>query len=588
MLTRLSRAFLRVFPALVLVVVGLLAALFRRRGVPRASATTPIPASTKPAMPPVRRRGAAIALLALVLGIGLVLAVSDGDGALRRIVSRLQASLGEGPRPVAALSPTDVGIGRGNTSDAVAPVGSVGQGFATDPGTSGQGEPTFDTVRVEPNGELVVAGQAPTNTTIELLVDGKATAKVVADANGWFAVVPPALPAGNSEIGLRVTDGRGFVRQSRDSVAVAVSPSHDAKPLVALTSPDKPTVVLSQPGSSQAATRAVPDAKSPPRTMMGTASPHVLGSREAPSAAGASTAAVAKDASRSSRTGDGGDAGSGGTGQASSDGAKPASSDTPVSPPSGKAVAEGSGDAAIKIVSVDVQEGGRLYVSGQAGAGATVRFYLNDTLIASARVGRDGTVTFTIGRGVKPGAYKVRLDQVDTASGKVRSRVEVPFSVPEVARSTGTDGSRVAPSATSADKEEDGTMASNAQHPTTPSPATALSQGQGQGAGAANGPRNAIPGPPQELTSSGPARDPLGSVPEAAIVFVPEVRTARIERGDSLWAISRRTYGEGDRYTAIYDANLDQIRDPDLIYPGQVFVLPSEDAIDAVQNGKRG
>ncbi|KQO69709.1 hypothetical protein ASF22_03745 [Methylobacterium sp. Leaf87] len=71
-------------------------------------------------------------------------------------------------------------------------------------------------------------------------------------------------------------------------------------------------------------------------------------------------------------------------------------------------------------------------------------------------------------------------------------------------------------------------------------------------------------------------------------VYVPEVRTARIERGDSLWAISRRTYGEGDRYTAIYDANQDQIRDPDLIYPGQVFVLPAEDAIDAGLGEKRG
>ncbi|NOJ91309.1 LysM peptidoglycan-binding domain-containing protein, partial [Myxococcus xanthus] len=55
-----------------------------------------------------------------------------------------------------------------------------------------------------------------------------------------------------------------------------------------------------------------------------------------------------------------------------------------------------------------------------------------------------------------------------------------------------------------------------------------------------------------------------------------------------LWAISRRTYGEGDRYTAIYDANHDQIRDPDLIYPGQVFVLPAEDPIDASLDGKRG
>ena len=56
---------------------------------------------------------------------------------------------------------------------------------------------------------------------------------------------------------------------------------------------------------------------------------------------------------------------------------------------------------------------------------------------------------------------------------------------------------------------------------------------------------------------------------------VPEISTARISRGDNLWRISKKTYGEGLRYTVIYDANSPQIRDPDLIYPGQVFVLPN-------------
>ena len=49
---------------------------------------------------------------------------------------------------------------------------------------------------------------------------------------------------------------------------------------------------------------------------------------------------------------------------------------------------------------------------------------------------------------------------------------------------------------------------------------------------------------------------------------------AIVQPGNSLWRIARRTYGEGIRYTVIYQANADQIRDPDLIYPGQVFALP--------------
>jgi nucleoid-associated protein YgaU len=48
-----------------------------------------------------------------------------------------------------------------------------------------------------------------------------------------------------------------------------------------------------------------------------------------------------------------------------------------------------------------------------------------------------------------------------------------------------------------------------------------------------------------------------------------------VEPGNSLWRIARRTYGQGTRYTLIFEANREQIRHPDLIYPGQVFNLPT-------------
>ena len=54
-----------------------------------------------------------------------------------------------------------------------------------------------------------------------------------------------------------------------------------------------------------------------------------------------------------------------------------------------------------------------------------------------------------------------------------------------------------------------------------------------------------------------------------------ERRTVIIKPGNSLWRIAARVYGSGFRYTEIYKANLNQIRDPDLIYPGQVFKLPT-------------
>jgi nucleoid-associated protein YgaU len=47
-----------------------------------------------------------------------------------------------------------------------------------------------------------------------------------------------------------------------------------------------------------------------------------------------------------------------------------------------------------------------------------------------------------------------------------------------------------------------------------------------------------------------------------------------VQPGNNLWQISRRAYGIGTRYLIIYSANLSQIRDPQRIYPGQVFRLP--------------
>jgi nucleoid-associated protein YgaU len=47
-----------------------------------------------------------------------------------------------------------------------------------------------------------------------------------------------------------------------------------------------------------------------------------------------------------------------------------------------------------------------------------------------------------------------------------------------------------------------------------------------------------------------------------------------VQPGHSLWRIARRVYGQGLRYTVIYEANRASIRDPDRIYPGQIFSLP--------------
>jgi len=55
---------------------------------------------------------------------------------------------------------------------------------------------------------------------------------------------------------------------------------------------------------------------------------------------------------------------------------------------------------------------------------------------------------------------------------------------------------------------------------------------------------------------------------------VPPVRAVTVQTGDTLWAISRERYGKGILYVRVFEANRDSIRDPDLIYPGQVFTIP--------------
>ncbi|MBK5652452.1 MAG: LysM peptidoglycan-binding domain-containing protein, partial [Rhizobium sp.] len=198
--------------------------------------------------------------------------------------------------------------------------------------------------------------------------------------------------------------------------------------------------------------------------------------------------------------------------------------DTPVrvlSQPAATASAAGK----MAVETVETEPGGKLHVSAQAAPGATVRLYLNGSLITSGTADQAGRLSVTINKGVTPGDYRIRLDDVDPSSGKVRARAEVPFNVPDT-----TTASIPAPAASSS------------------------------GAGS-----------PQLAAAATTAPD----VSSPSAVIVPNITTTTVTRGDSLWRISQRALGAGQRYAVIYRANSQQIRNPNLIYPGQVFVLPA-------------
>ena len=300
------------------------------------------------------------------------------------------------------------------------------------------GVPTFDVARVEPTGEAVIAGRAAPGATVELLRNGEVHDRAVADKSGQFVMVAPRLPSGTYDLTLRSRQPDGKQATSKQSVAVALEPKSTERPVVALVTPNKPTVVLSQP--------AAPN---------------------------------------------------------------PASS-------------------AVVVETVEIEPGGKFHASGQARAGAALRLYLNDSFVASVTAGADGRFAVTINEGVGPGSYRVRVDEA-SSSGTVRARAEVPFNVPETTASVSA-------------------QASAAKRPDTAGP---------------------------QLAAAGTTVLPDGGSSPSTVV-VPKIATTTVSRGDSLWRLSQVTYGAGMRYAVIYKANKGQIRNPNRIYPGQIFVLPTQ------------
>ena len=55
----------------------------------------------------------------------------------------------------------------------------------------------------------------------------------------------------------------------------------------------------------------------------------------------------------------------------------------------------------------------------------------------------------------------------------------------------------------------------------------------------------------------------------------PANQTYTVVKGDCLWNIAKKFYGNGSKYTVIYNANKDKIKNPNLIYPGQVLTIPA-------------
>ena len=416
--------------------------------------------------------------------------------------------------------------------------------------------PTFDVVRAEPSGDVLVAGRGVPGAKVAVTEDARVLASGVIDSAGQFVLLPPSLKPGGHLLGLQMTIMGSAPLNSAQSVAVSIAEPSAGGVLVALAEPGKATDILSDP-----------PAVLPPLVKKQAANPEIAVKPAVAPLPGSFTSLPMPEA--------------------------PApSAPPPVTLPAPlatlPALAAPAAAPEISIRTVEIEQGGGFFASGLAAAGANVRLYLNGTYVAALQVNALGRWSLTITRGMLPGRYAVRADQIETASGNVTARAEVPFDYPAVAViappgpplpvARPVDLTISKPSAAAAADPADLQNQVSAREPAvTPQIAPSLPVSADAAAGE-GGLSKTVPMPPSSpaalalpLPGAAPPSPPAKS---GADVVIKEIQTTTVVRGDSLWRISRQSLGQGVRYTQIYEANAGQIRNPSLIYIGQVLVLP--------------
>ncbi|SFP92896.1 Nucleoid-associated protein YgaU, contains BON and LysM domains [Mesorhizobium sp. NFR06] len=422
-------------------------------------------------------------------GIVVVAAVAYGSGALDPYV-------GQKPAQVAALPQTDAkpAESSGTTTEGrvpqapatMAPANTMAPADgATAPAAAGPTLPTFDVVRVEGNGSIVVAGSAAPNAKVEILNGATVLGSTDSGPDGAFAIVlDDPLKPGDYTITLRQTVGGAAVASAQTAV-VSVPQSPTGQVLAMVEEPGKAAQLITVPeaGTKPAAPAASKQAAAPGTTA----------------------------------TGD-------------------------------QASAPATGEPKIVVEAVEI-DGSKIFVAGTADPGRKVRAYADAILLGDAQTSRDGHFLIEAKRDIPVGNYTIHVDGLDNDGVKVVARAAVPFE-----REPGESIAAVAPGETKTGETK---------------PATADAEAPAASATAGTKPAEA-PAKVAEATPSTGVSETVAPKLEHAD------GTVIIRRNDTLWRISRRVYGHGTRFSTIYLANQDQIRDPDRIWPGQVFKVPGK------------
>ena len=113
--------------------------------------------------------------------------------------------------------------------------------------------PSFDTVRVEPTGDAVIAGRAEPGSEVVVKFNGQTVGMAMTNADGAFLVIPDKpLPSGPGALSIE-SKSNEIVVASADSVAVDVKAGAVDTPLVAVLKPDEPTKVIQAPAAPKPA-----------------------------------------------------------------------------------------------------------------------------------------------------------------------------------------------------------------------------------------------------------------------------------------------------------------------------------------------
>ena len=210
-----------------------------------------------------------------------------------------------------------------------------------------------------------------------------------------------------------------------------------------------------------------------------------------------------------------------------------------------------------------IEQTGDAVIAGRAAPGAVVELLRNGEPHDRAVADQSGQFVMVPSR-LPPGDYEltlrsrqpdgkqatskqsvvVALAEVESSSGAVQSRAEAPFNVPAM-----VGANRFVP--------DQAVGSPQAHQPSQPPSQIAKRQDI------------AISQLPHAT-----AAIPLSDEGSPSAGVGPKIATTVVSRGDSLWRISRVTYGVGMRYAVVYKANHEQIRNPNRIYPGQILVLP--------------